>query len=535
MPFDFDYDFIIIGSGFGGSVSALRLAEKGYSVCVIEQGKRFRDHDFPKTNWDLRRYLWLPLLKCFGIQRVSLFKNILIFSGCGVGGGSLVYANTLIQPDDSFFDAPVWRDLADWKNELSPQYAVAKKMLGVATNPKLTFVDEVLRSCAADLGKEHTFKASEVGVFFGEAGKTVPDPYFAGQGPERSGCIFCGGCMVGCRHNAKNTLVKNYLFFAEKLGVTIIPERVVRNIVPLGEGGGYEVQTHQSTKYFKRNPQTFRGRNVILSGGVLGTVDLLLKCKQVHQSLPLISDRLGHNVRTNSEALVGSTEIKSKTENDYSEGVAITSIFHADAYTHIEPVHYPDGSGFMRLLSTPMVDTSTAWGRPLLWLWTLIKQPLISLRFFFVSNWAKRTVIILVMQNLDNQVHFKMGRHLFTLFQKKMTTEIEPGTPPIPTSIPIANEVGKAFARKVGGIPGSSVNEILLQIPATAHILGGCGIARSREQGVINERHEVFGYPGLYVCDGSAIPTNLGVNPSLTITAMTERAMSKIPKKIVGN
>jgi len=532
----FDYDFIIVGSGFGGSVSALRLAEKNYSVCVIERGKRFRDSDFPRSNWNLRRYLWMPILKCFGIQNLSLFKNVLVLSGSGVGGGSLVYANTLPMPDAEVFQSPEW-PTGHWGQELEPHYAKAKRMLGVNMNPRLTSADTILRECAKDLGCEETFRPIEVGVFFGEPGKTVPDPYFGGKGPERAGCTYCGGCMIGCRHNAKNTLVKNYLHFAEKLGVTILPEREVTQIVTIDNNGtagnnGYEVHTVCSTAWFQKSPQVLRAKNVILAGGVLGTVSLLLKCKYQFKSLPNISYRLGYDVRTNSEALLGVTELGEKRKRNYSEGIAITSIFHPDSHTHIEPVRYPTGSSFMRILAAPMVDGGGAIPRPVKLLATILVSPLRMLRLIFNKNWANSSIILLVMQTVDNKMRFKLGRNLFTLFRKRMTTASQSGSKKVPSYVPIANQIGKAFAKKVGGVPQSTVNEVLLGIPTTAHILGGCIIGDSPAQAVIDTNHQVFGYPGLYVCDGSAIPVNLGVNPSLTITAMTERAISKIPTHV---
>ncbi len=523
---DLDYDFIIIGSGFGGSVSALRLAEKGYSVCVLERGKRYHAQDFAKTNWNLRKFLWMPLFKCFGIQNLSFFRNILILSGTGVGGGSLVYANTLLEPGADFYQAPVWKNLADWKSELAAHYKTAKKMLGVTQNPKLTFVDEALRECAKDLGKEDSFKPTDVGVFFGTPGKEVPDPYFGGQGPPRSGCIFCGGCMVGCRHGAKNTLDKNYLYFAEKLGVKIFPETNVVNIVPLNSGleaAGYEVCVETSTAWFKKNPRKLTAKKVILSAGVLGTMSLLLRCKEITKTLPLLSGYLGHQVRTNSEALIGVTTKSYSRDKDCSEGIAISSIFHPDAHTHIEPVRYPKGSDFMRFLAVPMVDgDGPPWLRPIKLVWAVFSQPLNFLRTLANFKWAQTTVILLVMQTLDNKMRFKLKR-------KHLTTVPEGGSLRVPSYIPIGNQVARSYATKIDAIPQSTFNEVIFNIPTTAHILGGCAIGESPENGVIDKNHEVFHYPGLYVCDGSAIPANLGVNPSLTITAMTERAMSKIP------
>ncbi|MGK5085448.1 GMC family oxidoreductase [Bdellovibrionota bacterium FG-1] len=529
-----EYDYIIIGSGFGGSVSALRLAEKGYKVCVLERGKRYQDSDFAQTNWDVRRFLWMPLLKCFGIQNLSLFKNILVLSGSGVGGGSLVYANTLLEPGKDFFEAPIWKDLADWKAELSPHYAAARQMLGVTPNPRLNFVDETLRDIAVEMGRGDTFKTADVGVFFGESGKTVPDPYFGGKGPERAGCKFCGGCMVGCRHNAKNTLVKNYLYFAEKQGINIISEQQVTDIRPIETAQGvqgYEVQAECSTAWFSKKPRILKARQIIVSAGVLGTLSLLLRCKFVTRSLSRISERLGHDVRTNSEALIGVSELGATEERDYSKGVAISSVFHPDNHTHIEPVRYSHGSDFMRLLAAPMTDGGNRLIRPLKFILTLLSKPVDTIRLLFNRNWAGTTVILLVMQTLDNKMSFKLGRSLFTFFRKKLTTAPEEGSLRVPSYIPIGHQVARAFAKKVGGIPQSALNEVVLSIPTTAHILGGCGIGASPKTGVIDQNHQVFGYPGLYICDGSTIPANLGVNPSLTITALTERAMSRIPKK----
>lgn len=529
-----DFDFIIIGSGFGGSVSAMRLAEKGYSVCVLERGKRFFADDFAKTNWQLRRYLWMPKLKFFGIQNLSLFRNILILSGTGVGGGSLVYANTLFQPGDEFFSSPAWKDLADWKNELAPHYAIAKRMLGVARNPRLTFVDHLLKECADEIGKGETFGPAEVAVYFGEPKKRVPDPYFGGKGPEREGCRFCGGCMVGCRYGAKNTLDLNYLYLAEKLGARVMPEREVVDVRPIDPERpeqGYEVEMVRSTRWLRKERQTLRARNVIFSAGVLGTLKLLLRCKEVTRSLPHLSDRLGHDVRTNSEALVGVTARTPSRDRDFSEGIAISSIFHADPHTHIEPVRYPRGSNFMRLLAAPMADGDHPLLRPIQMLWATIRHPLDSLKLFFNFQWASTSVIFLVMQTIDSRMRFRLGRGFLTLFRRGLKTDLEPGAPPIPSYIPIANQIARAFARKANGIPQSAINEVVLNIPTTAHILGGCAIGADDQKGVIDANHRVFHYPGLYVCDGSVIPANLGVNPSLTITAMTERAMAKIPAK----
>jgi cholesterol oxidase len=523
-----DFDYVIVGSGFGGSVSALRLAEKGYSVCVIERGKRFGPADYAKTNWNLRRYLWLPALKLFGIQNMSLFKNVLVLSGTGVGGGSLVYANTLLEPGDAFYGSPVWADLADWRAELAPHYRTARRILGVTKNPHLTVVDEKLREVAFEMGRGDTFHSVDVGVYFGEEGKSgtyVKDPFFGGAGPDRAGCTQCGGCMVGCRFGAKNTLDKNYLYFAEKLGATVLPETNVRDLRALPDGG-YDVEVERSTAWFAKNRRTIRARNVVLSAGVLGTVNLLLRCKE--RGLPKLSDRLGCEVRTNSEALLGVT---SRNRNvDFSRGIAITSGIYPDDRTHVEPVRYSSGSSFMRTLAAPMADAGTRLTRPLRMLAATLFHPLDTLRLLFNTRWAETSIILLVMQDLDSKMKMKLGRGLFTLFRRRLTTEVAPDQQ-IPSYIEPGHVVARALAKKIDGIPLSAVNEVMLQIPTTAHILGGSAIGKDREHGVVGPNHEVFGYPGLYVCDGSVVPANLGVNPSLTITAMTERAMSLIVPK----
>ncbi len=550
----YDADFVIIGSGFGGSVSALRLAEKGYSVLVLERGKKLEAKDFPKSNWNVFRYLWMPLLRCFGIQAMTLFRNVLILSGSGVGGGSLVYANTLLEPGDAFYASPVWNQLAAWKKELAEHYATAKRMLGVTVNPYMTEVDATLKHCASDMGKEETFTSVPVGIYFGAPGKEgqlVPDPYFGGAGPPRTGCNHCGGCMVGCRFGAKNTLDKNYLFFAQKHGAEIKPELEVSEIWPLNDAGeadvratgknGYKIVAQKITDFWPiRRRYTFYAKSVVLSAGVLGSVNLLLRMKQKIASMPRISAKLGQYVRTNSEALVGVT--LRKPGMDCSNGIAISSGFQADPHTFIEPVRYPKGSSFMRLLAVPMVDGSPD-GTSQFWLFrfakiiaAFLKNPLDLLRLMTTRDWAKNTVIFLVMQSLDNKMNFVLGRDWSTLFRRRMTTEmnakeaVEKNIAP-PAYIPVGNEVARRYAEKVNGIPQSAINEISLEIPTTAHILGGCVIGGSAEVGVIDPQHRLFHYENFRVCDGSAIPANLGVNPSLTITAMTERAMSFIPKK----
>jgi cholesterol oxidase len=529
-------DFVVIGSGFGGSVSALRLAEKGYRLVVLERGKRFRDQDFPKTNWNVFRFLWLPALRCFGILGINFYKDILILNGSGVGGGSLVYANTLIQPGRRFFEAEEWRGVANWEEELLPHFETARRMLGVTTNPCFWPADKVLQEIAAELGQEHTFQATPVGVFFGEPGQTVPDPYFDGAGPARTGCIQCGGCMVGCRYNAKNSLDKNYLYLAERLGVEIRPECEVTAIRPLAanqpDGARYEVVYHRSTSWLWSRPQLIRTRNVVVAGGVLGTIDLLLRCRDEIKSLPNLSRRLGMMVRSNSEALMGVTARQGSEDRDYSQGVAITSHFWVDEVTSVEPVRYPRGSSLMRNLAAPLVKLEGGRWRVLArFVGQIMRRPYDILKVRVLPDWARDSTILLVMQNVENRMHFRRGRSWWTAFQRGLVSERDRSLP-IPATLEAGRLVTERFAEKINGIPQASFYEGLLNVPATAHILGGCGIGRDVEQAVIDLNHQVFNYPGLYVVDGSVIPANLGVNPSLTITALAERAMSRIPAQL---
>jgi len=525
------FDFVVVGSGFGGSVSAMRLAEKGYRVLVLERGKRYEADDFPKTNWNIFKFLWLPALRCFGIMGINFLDDIMILNGSGVGGGSLVYASTHLEPGDPFYNAEEWRDLADWEAELAPHFATSKEMLGVTTNPCLWPADHHLRQIAAELGQEHTFSPTPMAIFFGEPGENVPDPYFGGAGPERAGCIHCGGCMVGCRHNAKNTLDKNYLYFAEKLGAEVRPECNVVDVRPLVEAEAgdtrYEIFYERTTDWAFKRQTSVRARNVVFAGGVLGTVDLLLRCRDENGSLPHLSPRLGERVRSNSEALMGVTAREART--DFSEGVAITSHFWVDDVTSVEPVRYPRGSSLMRNLAVPLVEME---GGPRQRLWRFIlyglRRPLDLLKVRLLPDWARDTTILLVMQTLENRTHLQRGRSLWTLFRRGLVSTRDE-TLPIPAVIAAGRKVIEKFAERINGIAQSSIHEVLLDKPLTAHILGGCGIGRDETEGVVDADHQVFNYPGLYVADGSVIPANLGVNPSLTITAMAERAMSKIP------
>ncbi len=527
------YDFVVIGSGFGGSVSALRLAEKGYRVLVLERGKRYRDQDFARSNWRVWKYLWMPALRCFGILQVSPFRNVFVLHGAGVGGGSLGYANVLMEPDDKLFAAPAWSHLADWKTLLRPHYETARRMLGVTRNPHLWPADETLRSIAAERGRESTFQAADVGIFFGEPGKEgqeVPDPYFKGEGPARSGCRHCGGCMVGCRYNAKNTLVKNYLYLAEKRGVEVRAETEVVDVrtQPQSQSSSarYEIITHSSTHWLRRSEQRLLARNVIVSCGTLGTLRLLFRCRDVLGSLPKLSPRLGAMVRTNSEALLGA--VNRSIDTDYSLGIAITSIFNPDEVTAIEPVRYPAGSSLMRFLAGPIIASGGIPMRILKSMAEIVLHPVDFMKVHILPNWAQRTTILLVMQTEDNRVRLRLGRDLFTLFRRNLVSEPDPEHTP-PSKVEIGHQITHEFAHKTNGIPLGSINEGLLDIPLTAHILGGCPFGSNDQEGVVGLDAQVHNYPGLYVVDGSIVPANPGVNPSLTITALAEYVMSQIP------
>ena len=529
------YDYVIIGSGFGGSVSAWRLTEKGYSVLVIERGKRWSAESFPKTNWNVFDYLWMPALRCFGPQGLNFFKDIWLLNGSGVGGGSLIYASTHRIPPRRFFRAGEWAGLADWEAELMPHYHTANRMLGTADNPCLWPADHTLKAIADDLGQGDTFETTGVGIYFGQRGVTVNDPYFDGDGPTRTGCLHCGGCMVGCRHNAKNTLDKNYLYLAEKYGAQVLPERNVRTIRPLygeqADGARYEVAYEKITDWTRKGRGQARARNVIVSAGVVGTVELLLKCRDEDRTLARLSPMLGEHVRSNSEALMGVTA-RSDDQN-FAEGVAISSHFWADEVTSVEPCRYPPGSGFMRTLIWPLEGYGTEGtsfaGRLWASLRHLFRKPGDFLHTRLLPQWAERDTVLLIMQTVENKMAFRRGRTLSVGGRKGILTARDPEDP-IPACVDAGSDVVRRFADKVDGVPWVGLND-LLGIPNTAHILGGCAIGADEHSGVVDVRQQVFNYPGLYVADGSVVPTNLGVNPSLTIAAMTERAMSFIPPK----
>ncbi|GII29508.1 FAD-dependent oxidoreductase [Planotetraspora mira] len=513
-----DYDVVVIGSGFGGSVTALRLTEKGYSVGVLEAGRRFEDGTLPKTSWRARDFLWAPRLGLKGIQRIHLLRGgsgVMVLAGAGVGGGSLVYANTLYEPLDPFFDDPQWSRITDWKSELAPYYDQAKRMLGVTRNPTVTPADEVMRKVAERMGVGDTFHLAPVGVFFGAPGVEVDDPYFGGAGPRRRGCLECGECMTGCRHGAKNTLVKNYLHLAESAGATVHPETTVRSVRPVD--GGYEVTARRTGSL--GGSRAFTARQVVFAAGTYGTQRLLHHLRAT--TLPGLSARLGVLTRTNSEALLGFERLTVKGDK-LNRGVAITSSIHPDAETHIEPVRYGDGSNAMGMLRTLLVDGGGRVPRWLKFLGAALRRPHLVPRLFNHRRWSERAVIALVMQAKNNSVTVSLrGRGL----------RADPGHgEPNPTWIPAGHQAARLAAEEIGGMPGGSWLD-LFDIPATAHFLGGCAIGDSPESGVIDAYHRVYGYEGLHIVDGSAISANLGVNPSLTITAQAERAMALWPNK----
>jgi cholesterol oxidase len=527
---DLDFDVLVVGSGFGGSVTALRLTEKGYKVGVLEAGARFEDADLPTTSWDLKKYLFRPEVGCYGIQRVDALKDCMIVSGAGVGGGSLVYANTLYEPLAPFYDDPQWRHITDWRDELAPFYDQAKRMLGVVENPLRTPADDVMEKVATDMGVGDTFHPTPVGVFFGGPGQApgeqVADPYFGGAGPARATCIGCGECMSGCRHNAKNTLVKNYLYLAEQNGAQVLPLTTVTRVSPRA-GGGYDVRVRFTKARTGRRSatRTLTAEQVVFSASSLGTQRLLHRMRD-EGHLPRVSQRLGYLSRTNSESILGA--IAPDTTVDYSQGVAITSSFHPDEHTHIEPVRYGKGSNAMSLMQTVLTDGDGPSPRWQTWLKEMWKERGNVRDLYDVRHWSERTVIALVMQTIDNSITVFSTRSRLT-GRWHLSSRQGHGTPN-PTWIPVANQAVRTMAEIVGGKPGGSIGEPFNR-PLTAHFIGGCTIGADETTGVIDPYQRMFGHPGLHVVDGSAISANLGVNPSLTITAQAERAMAFWPNK----
>ncbi|HEX5658922.1 MAG TPA: GMC family oxidoreductase [Polyangiales bacterium] len=518
------FDWIIVGSGFGGSVSALRLAEKGYRVLVLEKGRRFGRDDFAKNNNDVKRWIWAPKYKALGIYQMSFFKHVTVLHGVGVGGGSLVYANTLPMPKSAFFRAPSWAHLADWETELEYYYALARTMLGATTYPGDTPGDRVLRQIAADMGRAEHFHKTDVAVFFGQPGVEVDDPYFNGNGPRRVGCSHCGACMTGCTVGAKNTLDQNYLYLAERRGVTVLPETEVTAVRPK-PGGGYVVETRHSIDLSVGT--SFEAGNVVLAGGVLGTLPLLLAMKEQPDCLPKLSPRLGEFVRTNSEALP--SVFVPKAKEDFSQGVAITSILHTDDHSHIEPVRYGKGSNFYKFLLSPHAPGNSAITRLLGSVIAWLSSPIAYLRMLFTKRLSEQTQVLLYMRTLEATLTLALGRSLFTGGKVGLVSSVSDRAEAPTANMPEATALARSFAKKTGGVISSMFTEMLTGAPTTAHILGGACMGVDAQTGVINDRHEVFGYPGLYIIDGSAVSANPGVNPSLTITALAERAMSFVP------
>ncbi|AHH18630.1 putative cholesterol oxidase ChoD [Nocardia nova SH22a] len=516
------YDVLIIGSGFGGSVSALRLSEKGYRVGVLEQGRRWKPEDFPDTDWDVRNTNWAPKLGCTGPQQITALNDTVVLSAVGVGGGSLIYGNTLYEPLDQFFTDPQWAHITDWRSELAPYYDQAKRMLGVAPNPRVTAADEAFREVAEELGVADTFHLTNVGVFFGEPGVTVDDPFFGGVGPRRAGCIECARCFLGCPHNSKNTLETNYLYLAEQAGATIHPLTTVTQVSPRS-GGGYAVETTDTVRARRRIRKartTFTADQVIFSAAALGTQRLLHKFRD-NGSLPDISPRLGELTRTNSESILVAT---ARDRDDFANGVVITSSIHPEPDTHIEAFRRSTGSGAMFGMATPLVDGGAHRLRR--WLVMNLRHPMVFARSSSMRKKADRSILLLVMQATDNSLttYLKRGP-----FGKTMTSRQGRGEPN-PTWIPIGNKVARLLAKRIGGYPQGTIGDVVNR-PMTGHFIGGCVIGDSPDAGVVDPYQRLFGHPGLHVVDGSTISANLGVNPSLTITAQAERAMAFWPNK----
>lgn len=527
----FDEDVVIVGSGFGGSVAALRLTEKGYRVRVFEAGRRFADEDFAKTSWDVRRYLWAPALGCFGVQRIHRLPHVMILAGAGVGGGSLNYANTLYEPGAAFFADPQWASIRDWRTALAPHYATARRMLGVVDRyPHDGPVERIMAGAAEDLGVGATFRRAPVGVWFGEPGKRVADPFFGGEGPERTGCTLCGNCMVGCRVGAKNTLVKNYLALAERRGAVIEPLRTVTEVRELPDGG-FSVTTRRSGAWFRRREQTVTAREVVLAAGTWGTQQILHRMK-ASGALPRISDAVGRLTRTNSEALDGAVAVRVPERVELARGVAITTSFHVDDRTHVENVRYGPGSNLMGALATVLVPGDRALpGRLAALAGQVLRRPVQALRLASLRRWSERGIIALVMQTADNSLTLSLRRRL----GRTRLTSAQGHGAPNPSHLPEAHRAARAIAARLqreGGVPAAARGSWpeVFGIPLTAHFLGGAVISGAPEEGVVDEYQRVWGHPGLHVVDGAAVPANPGVNPSLTITALAEHALSHWPR-----
>jgi len=530
------YDVLVIGSGFGGAVAALRLAEKGYRVAVLEAGRRFADEDFG-TSWRLRTFLWAPAIGCYGIQRIHLLKDSLILAGAGVGGGSLVYGATLYRPLPEFYQDPQWAGITDWEAELAPHFDQASRMLGVARNPSTTPADELMLRVATRMGREHTHRPTDVGVLFGEPGRDVPDPFFGGAGPARTGCVECGSCMTGCRFGAKNTLTKNYLHLAEQAGAEVVPMTTVTDVAP-ATGGGWAVRSRSTGPGLPglRRRTTWLADQVVLAAGTHGTQTLLHRMR-AEGRLPDVSPRLGELTRTNSEALLGASSPRVDPARDLTRGVAITSSFFTDETTHVEPVRYGKGSNAMALLQTALAPGAPTWRR-----WASVlgafardarRSPLATVRAFAPYRWSERTVIALVMQAADNSLTTSLAPRRLGLpvpARRRRLTSRQGQGEPNPTWIPSGHRAAQLLAEEMGGVAGGTLGD-LANMPMTAHFLGGCPIGPTAATGVLDPYQRVHGYPTLHVADGAAVSANLGVNPSLTITAQAERAMALWPNR----
>ncbi|MBZ5664528.1 MAG: GMC family oxidoreductase N-terminal domain-containing protein [Acidobacteriia bacterium] len=530
----FDFDFIVIGSGFGGSVSALRLVEKGYKVAVMEMGRRWTPDNLPHTSWSLHRWFWRPNLGLRGFFSMRFFRHATIFHGCALGGGSITYGSTLLPAPEKVWGTGSWTGLANWKAEMPQHYETASRMLGVTENKILGPADLLLKQAAEVAGSGNTFYCTKVGIFQAAEGQpgnqTFPDPFFGGEGPARTTCRGCGGCMMGCRYGAKNTLDVNYLYLAEKHGARLLPETKVVNVKPLagiGDGSaGYEVSTVRSTAFMHRPAGRFTCRGVVFSASSLGTMELLFRLKE-RGSLPAISGQLGQHVRTNSESLIGART--PGCSQDVSQGIAIGSGIYIDEHTHIEAVRYPNGSDTMGFLTTILTDGRPGPQRIALWLKnvvaSMLRHPFRTVRVLQPLGWAREFVILLCMQALEGEIEMHWQRLWFWPFRKFLVSR----GGKVPTYIPKANEFAKKYAQLTGGFAMSMLPEILFDVPGTAHCIGGCVIADTSGHGVVDSHHRVFNYRNMYICDGSVVAANLGVNPSLTITALAERAMTFIP------
>ncbi len=531
----FDFDFIIIGSGFGGSVCAHRLAEKGYKVAVMEMGRRWKLQDLPRTSWSVRRWFWRPKLGLRGFFDMRFFRHVTIYHGCAVGGGSITYGATLLKPPAKVWDSGTWASLTDWKTSMPQHYATAEHMLGIIENQILGPADHLLQITAEAVGCGQSFDRTRVGIFQAkdaEPGRSIADPFFSGEGPARTACVGCGGCIMGCRHGAKNTLDLNYLYFAEKHGARVFPETKVVDVKPISGSpdgaNGYEVHSVRSTTWIRRHPQRFTSQAIVFAASALGTMELLFRLRE-KESLPALSTQVGKHVRTNSESLIGAR--MPGCNEDYSQGIAIGSGVYIDEHTHIEAVRYPRGSDTMGLLTTVLTDGEPGAGRIALWarniLVSLLRHPIRSWRLARPWRWARETVILLCMQALDGEIEMDWRRPWFWPFRKFLVSRGKK----VPAYIPQANQFARKFAEIAGGTGMSTLPEILFDVPGTAHCIGGCVIADSAMHGVVDSQQRVFGYRNMYICDGSVIAANLGVNPSLTITALAERAMSFVSSK----